>query len=308
MKKLVLLCFVLLLTLSSCAAVDRIEHGNLKKGEEQTYLAFSEVNPEFNLRQIDANLYFRYQNQSQLVPESRTIQVRNSEIAEYALIKELLRGPMQSGGQLFSTFPQGVEVLHAVPIADNRILAVTFSENFLMKDIAIQDPIEETTKRKLLLQALTLSITDTFSYTGIQVFIKPNNENEAAYRLDTGYLLQEDKTVLLPLTREDNYVSNPQNNAQLLLQALLHQDVEKALPYIYNAPAQNELRNMLQDLPLGDSFTVGSGSLYANGQKATLAIGLENNVETIVFPLQMLNIAGVWKAPFEQVQALLALF
>lgn len=299
---------VMLMVFSGCDAKDTLsgKYLDIKEVDYKTHLAFSEVNPDLTTRKNLASLYYRYGKQNILVAEEREIEVRSGEIAEYAILKELLKGPRSSSGMLSALISSDVEVLNAVPLQENRILAITFSESFLGGNAQF-DEQGERLRRELLLQSICLSITDNTPYLGIQIFIRPNDVSKSIYRLDNSFLLQSNTLPLLPIVREDSFLSNPQNNARLFLSAWSKNDVETMQLFLHNAPGLSELKEMVEAANNIVSFDLGSGSLQANSSRSTIAATIEpiNTEEYLVFPLQMVLDYGLWKIDYQNFLMLL---
>ena len=80
-----------------------------------------------SLREV--TLYFRYEDQPYLAPETRSLTVAPDEPFELALLRELAQGPSPSSVQLTSALPEGCLILSVA--AQGRTLFVTLSNNIL---------------------------------------------------------------------------------------------------------------------------------------------------------------------------------
>ncbi|NMD38096.1 MAG: GerMN domain-containing protein, partial [Christensenellaceae bacterium] len=220
MKKIVIIAMLILslIILSSCETVNYVNDGNIvdNKLPEAENTVFAEVASEYMEKLVTANLYFAYKDQNLLAAETREIKVKSDEIPELSIIKELIAGPKQSNGNLVNLFSQEIKALNAVPLNDNKILAITFSEEFLN----INNGNKE--ERQLVLDSIAATITDNYPYLGIQIFIKPEDEN--AYRLNSSFLFDEKGETLPPISRNDSNILTPRKSADKLIKAWINLD------------------------------------------------------------------------------------
>lgn len=308
MKKL-LIAFILLtfFITSSCSTEDMLSssYKDMKESDYNTIKAFSDVDVDYTHKNQMANLYYRYQKSNLLVPEYRQIDVRTGKIAEFAIIKELLRGPKLYSGILNNVFTSNVDVLNAVPIYNNKILAITLSENFIAKDLNTYDS-QHLQDRLLMLNSIVLSITDSFSYQGVQIFIKPNDESKDVYRLDNSFLFQGNKLPMLPLLRDDSYIANHINVCKALINAWQKHDVVSIMAMINKSVDSKDLKDLLYKKDIAN-FEVYSGNIYNQGQNATVAVKLElaNSIEYLVYPLKLVNDKGIWQVDYDNFVQLL---
>lgn len=310
MKKLLLIMilFVIFVT-SSCSTADILNgsYSDLSASNSNTAQAFSDVNLDFTHKTYNANLYYRYKGSQLLAPEYRDVDVRSGEIPEFAIVKELLKGPKLDAGQLENPFINDIEALNAVPIYNNKILAITFSEAFLMKDKRYENTSIELLDRNAMLNSIVLSITDSFSYIGVQIFIKPDDEKMEAYRLDNSFLLQDNTLPMLALLRDDSYIANHINACSSLLDAWQRRDLDDINLYIDSSASNDELSDLLENKDIAE-FSVYSGNVYNDGNNATVSVKIDiaNSVEYIVFPMKMVKIGTMWKAEYESFKLLLS--
>lgn len=310
MKRIILILVILVLLISSsCSTVDILNrsYSDLSASDKNTANAFNDVNLDFTHKSYKANLYYRYKGSNLLASEYRNIDVRSGEIPEFAIIKELLKGPKIDPGQLENPFQSGIEVLNAVPIYNNKILAVTFSEDFLMKEKRYENNDIEILERKLMLNSIVLSVTDNFSYMGVQIFIKPDDENLEAYRLDNSFLFQDNTLPMLALIRDDSFIANHINVCSSFLDAWQKRDIDIMNLFIDKPIGNEKLANMIANKDISD-FSVSSGNVYNDDNNATVSVRIDiaNSVEYIVFPFKLVKDGTVWKADYENFKLLLS--
>ncbi len=303
MKKLLLIvfCAICLATLSACGTINYVNNANIGENKlpETENIVFSEVASEYMEKQVTANLYFAYKNQNLLVAETRDIKVKSDEIPELSIIRELLYGPQKSNGDLVNLFPQELNVLNAVPLNDNKILAITFSEEFLNVNYNANDKAT----RQLVLDSIAATITDNYPYLGIQIFIKPDNENSNAYRLKSSFLFDDKNETLPPIIRNDSSILTPRKSADKLVKAWINMDVNECILYLgkntrnQDSLSVNSLRDLLTQINSPMEFDLSQGTISPMGNKAVVILTLyfDGNTDAIVYPLQMLNINGIWK-------------
>lgn len=323
MKKLFLLLFLSFcaLFLTGCSALSqnplqKIETTSIPGLNMQLHAASASQD---NVDEIKATLYFRYLDQPFLVGEPRMLTVRRDESTEMAIIKALLEGPSAGHNDLRRIFPETVQI-ESVSSRDS-ILYVTFNEALLTDDDIPTDwqqqeqwISEAPLLRRLIIQSIVASITESFPYTGIQVLIHRPSIVEASLRLDNSYFLNTWTGLSDPQTRTETFLLTPRNCALSIMDAWQRQDFESLYLYIANSdkgenkPSQLEVQQQLDAYPALSSFSVSSGNVSSDGQRCVISasFSVQKNGEilpVIHYPLPLIRENEVWKITYPQLLA-----
>jgi germination protein M len=138
MKKIlsVILCSVLMITLSACAKTEVKKDTTLKTTVKDTPVVATKVEPKVepkvvvkteDLKSREVVLYFSDDQAMNLVGVKRNIENPTAK----SIVAELLKGPSSSTGNLVGTLPSGVVILDVQVKED--IAYVNFKENIRQK-------------------------------------------------------------------------------------------------------------------------------------------------------------------------------
>lgn len=269
-----------------------------------------------NTTQIKATLYFRYQDESMLAGESRTLTVRRDQRPEQAIIEALLDGPSADNADLRRIIPEDTQV---AGISDSgQVLFVTFGKGFLHDDVpgdwAASDDWknEAPLLRKLIAQSIAASITESYPYTGVQILVFNENEVQSSLRLGNEYYLDGSAGPSEPVMRDEALLLTPQTAVKTILNAWSQKDFERMYKYLAygDRPAYSAFVDALDSAPLVDVFTLGGGSVYPDGQTAVVTAYLRlirqgEDDELISYPLQLIRENDLWKMDYTRLEALI---
>lgn len=269
-----------------------------------------------NVDQVSATLYFRYLDEPMLAAESRTLTVRRDESVEFAMVEALVEGPSAGHSDLRRLIPAETQVESVV--SRNEILYVTFNKGFLNDDIpddwATSENWHEEAPilRKLIVQSLAASITESFPYTGVQILVHRQDEVQASLRLDNAFYLNGTTGLSEPIARDETLLLTPQHTAEIILTSWQQNDAERLYHFIAEAdkPAFATLSESLSNKPSLQEFKVSGGSIAGDGQTATLTVSLKTNqdstsIETNSYPMRLIRENGVWKITNARLSALM---
>ena len=270
-----------------------------------------------NVNQVSVTLYFRYLDEPMLAGENRVLDVRRDESLEFAIVQALVNGPSAGHSELHALLPvdSGLESV----ASRGDILFVTLDEGFLNDGIPSDwknDELwaqEAPLRRALTAQSIAASLTESFSYTGVQILVHKSGELQNSLRLDNSYFLNGSAGLSEPIARDETMLLTPQHTAEILLTLWQEHDAERLARYITEAdkPTIDELTDMLQNAPNNKSFSVSGGTVSADGQSATLVAQLQllkegQSITLANVPLLLTRENDVWKITYDKLKTLLA--
>ncbi|HPJ02423.1 MAG TPA: GerMN domain-containing protein [Candidatus Limiplasma sp.] len=277
---------------------------------------FTAAADDSNTDVIKATLYFRYLDEPMLAAESRLITVRRDQRPEQAIVEALLQGPSAGNADLRRMIPADAQV---EAVSNNgQVLFVTFSEKFLSDDIPVDWATSEgwSTEapliRKLIIQSVVASVTESYPYTGVQFLVHRRNEVQTSLRLGNEYFLDGSVGLSEPMVRDEALLLTPQSTVKTILYAWAQKDYEQMYKYIAQAdkPAYSAFVETLDRAPDVDVLSISGGSVYLDGQTAvvTVYIRLLTDMEQeqlLSYPLQLVRENGVWKMKYARLTALI---
>ncbi len=276
-----------------------------------------------NVDVIRASLYYRFADQPLLAAESRSLTVPRDESMEQAIIKALLKGPTTGHSDLRRLLPQSVKV-ESVHSRDSTLF-VTFNEAFLTDDGIPADwqrqgdwVSEAPLRRKLAVQSIVASITESFPYTGVQILVRKTSQTQTSLRLENAYFLSELTGLSEPQTRDETLLLTPRNTAERFLSAWQAGDLETLYAFVVNVengepkPSFQDVAQQLDAYATLSSFSLGSGSVSADGQHAVVTAELAmhqgaGSVQILGYPLPLVRENDIWKVTLAQLQRLMTL-
>ena len=277
-----------------------------------------------NVDHFQATLYYRFLDQPMLAAEARTLTIPRDESTEFAIVTALLAGPSAGNSDLQRIFPASVAVESVIP--RNNVLFVTFNEALLTDDGIPSDwelqpawATEAPLRRRLAIQSIVASITESFPYTGVQILVRRTSEQQTSLRLDSAYFLDGSTGLSDPQTRDESVLLTPQNTALSLLAAWQSGDTETLYAFLTHSGPDSlkpSYQAALSDLdalpPLSAFFLQGGGNTSADGQTAVLTVDLTvlHQGESILcpaYPLAIIRENDVWKLRYSELQNLMAL-
>ena len=273
---------------------------------------------ESNADELEATLYFRYMDQPMLAAESRTLTVRRDESGEFALIRALLEGPAARHIELNRLFPEAVQVESVAVSGD--MLFVTFNEALISNNEIPEDwkgraewAEEAPLLRRLAIQSIVASITETFHYTGVQILVSSGDAAQTSLRLDNSYFLSGQSGPSDPQLRDESVLLTPQNTARCILNAWQRRNFETLFDYTSarNADSPRPVyENFLKELdpcPSLSGYALTGGSVSLDGQRAVVTVSLSMHKDGIAgeipaYPLHLVRENGLWKVAYTTLQ------
>lgn len=143
------------------------------------------INPEKINRQ-KVVLYFLENRGAKLVPEERSIEVKQSQTLEYQIVEQLTLGPSKEG--LKPTIPQGTKIKDIK--TEEGICYVNLSGDFASR-------ISETTKdEKLAIYSIVNSLTELTSVNKVQFLIDGEKVSQVKGHYDFSKTFERDETLI----------------------------------------------------------------------------------------------------------------
>lgn len=315
-----LLCFALLLLLTSCAAVT----SPLRKAETTPVPGLpmelhAASAPEDRANRQEITLFFRYQQAGLLAAETRSIMVPLDESLELTTVRQLLAGPQASHTELTRLFPHGTAVVDVTPSGDT--LQITLTENVENDGIPAdwkEDPAwreEAPLRRRLTIQSLVATMTENFHYPYIQIFIARDQATGISTRLNSSYFLDGHTGPAERLSRDESLLLNMHNTADVLLRAWQERDYP--LLYQFTAdlpdiprPAYDDFAEQLSGCVSVVSYEAGAGHNAPGRSQATVTLALEckadgQTLQYPAYPLRLVRNSGIWKVSFADLKRLM---
>lgn len=267
-------------------------------------------------------LYYRFLDEPMLAAEYRTLNIRRDERPELAVINALLAGPSAAGVELTRLFPEDVRV-ESVSV-ENNILFVTFNDALLTGDAIPEDWLtrpewrdEAPVMRRLTIQSLVSTITESFTYTGVQIMVRQSGGARQNLRLDNSYFLSELTGPSEPQTRDENCILTPHNTLAAVINAYISRDMESLYKYVAVhgegelKPAYDAFVAELKNAPALLNADISHGSVSPDGSRARLTVRLtflsQSASRTVqAYPLSLIRENGIWKITFESLIALVS--
>ncbi|MEG0741091.1 MAG: GerMN domain-containing protein [Clostridia bacterium] len=271
-----------------------------------------------NTDQQTATLYFGYLDLPMLASETRVLTVRRDESNELAIVRALLEGPTAGHLELVRLFPENVQVEDVT--ARDGVLFVTFNAALLNEpprgDAAAEAISRLPLQRKLAMQSLVASLTESYPYTNVQVMVSRDNGAQTSLRLNNSYFLNGDGGISDPLTRDESLLLTPQNTALCLLRAWQERDFDVlySLTASYDGaqsrPVYDRFAEALDVAPALGEYSATGGSVAIDGANAVTTVQLSLSSEAqgalpIRYPLQLIRENGVWKVTYQALAGLM---
>lgn len=314
-KKLGLLCLLLCaLLLWGCSG--REEGGSATPTPEGA-LVISALPDEAAVDASYVTLYFRYQDTALLKQEMRKITLLPNETRERALVSALLAGSQEGSEALF---PPGVEVL-STQVQDG-VVFVTFNEALYGRyenEGTQTDVAEAVLRRRLAMDALTATLTESGQYHAVQVLVRAEAQVGSSMRLKNSYFLEENDLPCDLLTRSEDHLMTPANVTHSLLLAWQQRSFDTLYPLMSSQedaqllPSQALFSEAFAQSEMLIAYTLTPGSVSIDGSSAVMCVdmtlrrgdGSEHTVKA--WPLRLTREGGAWKVSVSALQALMQL-
>ncbi len=241
------------------------------------------------LRQSSAaTLWFRYQDEPFLAPETRSVTRLPSQSYETALITELLSGPAARSSELTGLFPAGTRVLSTV--TQGRTLFVTLSAEALN---ALPDEpvdwqendawrVEAPLRRRLTMQSLVATLTENCDIDAVQVLVAGNDNSLGSLRLKQNYFLDdsEDSVLTEPMQRDESLLLTSPVTLRTVFTCWQRRDWQRLYLYLASGdaatglgkPVYQDFVTTMEALPQVLSFSLSGGYVRQGGESATFTV------------------------------------
>lgn len=234
-----------------------------------------------------ATLYFRFQDEPYLAPESRVITQSPSEAYELALLTALLAGPSTHAASLTALFPEGTRVLSTA--RQGRTLFVTLSKEIMNPYPDEPAGMSSATanaasliRRQLCMQSLVATVTENCDVDDVQVLVEQTGTAAESLRLKQRYFLTtEDDSLLVGLqTRQEDLLLTPGNTLRAILDKWLTQDWARLYLYLaakdpvsgVERPSLSDFVTAMENLPRLAACDFSGGSVSPDGRWATFTL------------------------------------
>lgn len=256
--------------------------------------------------QVNALLYFPYENSQWLAPEARELSVLPTQSLEQALVQALLDGPQQTSLGKVRLFPEGTQVLSV--LSEGSRLFVTFNDQ-IMKPLPGEEGNQEALltkarhRRQLAMAALVNTLTESGLYHSVQVLVVDQNTRDNSLRLSSRYYLEDTEELPPPLTRQEQALLTPGKAAEYSLLAWRNQDWARFVARLALSPGQSGQRLQaltFDQLPALVSFSCSSGIPAPDGSYAIVSLDASllmkdgTELSYAAFPLKMLRQGPGW--------------
>ena len=237
-----------------------------------------------------ATLYFRFQDEPYLAPESRVITQAPSEAWELALLTALLAGPGTHAASLTALFPEGTRVLSTA--RQGRTLFVTLSKELMNPYPDEPAGITAATadeaslmRRRLCMQSLVATATENCDVDDVQVLVEQTGTAAESLRLKQRYFLTtEDDSLLVGVqTRQEELLLTPGNTLRVILDKWLTRDWARLYLYLMakdpvsgvERPTLSDFVTAMENLPRLAGCDFSGGSVSPDGRWATFTLEAE---------------------------------
>lgn len=237
-----------------------------------------------------ATLYFRFQDEPYLAPESRVITQAPSEAWELALLTALLAGPGTHAASLTALFPEGTRVLSTA--RQGRTLFVTLSKELMNPypdepaGITAATADEASlTRRRLCMQSLVATATENCDVDDVQVLVEQTGTAAESLRLKQRYFLTtEDDSLLVGVqTRQEELLLTPGNTLRIILDKWVTRDWARLYLYLMakdpvsgvERPTLSDFVTAMENLPRLAGCDFSGGSVSPDGRWATFTLEAE---------------------------------
>ena len=282
-----ILVLALCLALTACAAqTAQVPEATLIPGTDPVLPAAADTDI-LRVRE-DATLWFRFQDEPFLAPETRTIVQLNGQSYEEALLTSLFAGPGTQYVELRSAFPQGVRV--AAVTRQGRTLLVTLSREFLnglgdepanwREDRAWS--LEMPLRRRLAMQSLVATVTENCDVDEVIVLLEQDEDLKASMWLEQSWFLDgsEGNEPAPPQTRDDSCLLTPSVTGEAILTCWLQRDWKRLYRYVSPADAYSgekrpeyaDFVTLMESLPVLTNFSAMGWSVSRDGLETTLSV------------------------------------
>lgn len=313
MKKTVFLCLLLCaLLLSGCSSQ---KEGKREAPTPEETRTISAAPDPAAADHFTATLYFRYQDTDLLMQETRELTILPNEPKERALVNALISGS-RTGGQ--ALFPPKAEVLSTQ--ANGGVLYVTFNEALYdrYENESDQDASgENALRRRLAMDALTATLTESGEYHAVQVLVRPRSQVGSSMRLKNSYFLTGNDLPCDPLLRSEEHLMTPANVTAAILRAWQQRSFDTLYPLLSSQedyqlrPSQALFSQAFAQSEMLLAYSITPGSIAPDGQHAVVCVNMtlrrEDGSERVVtaWPLRLMREGCTWRVSVSTLRSLM---
>lgn len=174
-----------------------------------------------------AVLYFRYQNSPYLGQWMEEVQVLPSQSPQAALVQALIATSLPPDSGLASLFPKNTRVLSVVEEGRRLFVALSEEVNLPLSGESSStgpDGQEAKLRRQLAMASLVNTLTESGTYSSVQVLVVSKTSANDSLRLSNRYYLKDDDSIPPPLSRQEHAIITPGKAAGLALESWKNQD------------------------------------------------------------------------------------
>ena len=312
---------LLMLLLTGCSASGAFLPESTLPAGQRVVLPEAEL-PEATQLRDRATLYFRFQNEPYLAPETRIITQLTGQSFEQALLEALFAGPGTRVSELNSLLPDSVQVLST--LRQGRVLLVSVSREFLNQ--LPDEPVdwqeddwwrqEMPLRRRLAMQSIVATVTENCDVDEVLILVQQRGQTNASLRLRQNWFLDdsEDSVLTGPQTRDESVLLGPERTVEAILSHWLQRDWQGLYLYLLSADSADSQSRLsyrdfvseMEGLPAVLSAACAGCTVSLDGRQATATVsfslrGEDGQAKPLpgrVLHLERMN--SIWKIDMAQ--------
>ena len=315
MKKMLMLLLVCMFVLTGCTTTLSLNGSTATQVPGvQSRLPQAQAPSSLDGRET-ATLYFRYQDEPFLAPETRIITTSPSRAYETTLLTALLSGPGSHSTELTALFPAGTQVLSTV--TQGRTLFVTLSREILSgyPDDASVTPQEQQLRRQLCMQSIVATITENCDIDQVQILVEQTGNATGSLRLQESYFMADPQSTALvgTMSRDESLLLSPGSTMELICHLWRSRDWQRLYQYIALRDPSTGVERVnyrdfvtaMENLPMLSAYEISGGSVTQDGTLATYSLSattLKASRETTHQGciLRLCREGGIWRITLSQ--------
>lgn len=262
-------------------------------------------------------LYYRLQGEDMLARETRTVVLPNDYRLESRLVELLIEGPRASNLELTGLFPANTRLISVTE--QDTLLFVTLSQEFLSTphDMPVNWRDDRTlyeevlTRRRLAVDSIVNTLTESTQYTSVQLLIQPNVQEAYGQRIARKeiYASETDPTLLFgPVYRSESMILTHYNTANVLLSSWQQKNWERMYRFVVNREERPTAEAFEQEMDERRislfSYSISPGHVSSDGRKAIFSVQLglsgADGVHQVItsMPLELTLEQDIWKITY----------
>jgi hypothetical protein len=268
-----------------------------------------------------AVLYYRFNSESVLVPDTHIIEESQGSSFEYDLVNTLIAGPSSDKIEMMQVINPDTQLVSIT--ANQDYIYITLSNEFIQAPSWAgsnweNDPqiaAQVYLSKRLAMYSIVNTITESTEYTKVQLYVDINNEGKVqrVTRRDVGLIGDgKEEQPLEPMTRNSDIILTPYNSLQLALSFIQDGNYEKN--YLYTTddlhtgakkPAKDDYLYLFSNVTKSlINYTINPNITVSNdGQSAVAVInyqiktsqGISDNIDV---PVMLYKEKECWKVAY----------